>query len=193
MRKIDKIYENIFDNYYIDLSEYLNHYLHKIHIKPNHLTLLSLITGIFSAYLVYTDHFFKALCLLQCSYLLDCMDGSMARTYKQETTFGDYFDHISDIIKLSILLFTILINTKIIQFEKILFFIICSILFILLVIHFGCQEKIYNKNLNKNSLYYCMFLCKKKKYINLTKYFGSGTFINFISLFLLYKTISTTW
>ena len=46
MRKIDKIYENIFDNYYIDLSEYLNHYLHKIYIKPNHLTLLSLITGI---------------------------------------------------------------------------------------------------------------------------------------------------
>jgi hypothetical protein len=58
MRKIDKIYENIFDNYYIDLSEYLNHYLHKIYIKPNHLTLLSLITGIFSAYLIYTNHFF---------------------------------------------------------------------------------------------------------------------------------------
>ena len=65
MRKIDKIYENIFDNYYIDLSEYLNHYLHKIYIKPNHLTLLSLITGIFSAYLIYTNHFFKALCLFQ--------------------------------------------------------------------------------------------------------------------------------
>ena len=115
MRKIDKIYENIFDNYYIDLSEYLNHYLHKIYIKPNHLTLLSLITGIFSAYLIYTNHFFKALCLFQCSYLLDCMDGSMARTYKQETTFGDYFDHISDIIKLSILSAD---NTKLVKTLK---------------------------------------------------------------------------
>jgi len=190
MRKIDKKHENFFDNYYIDVSEYLNYYLNKINVTPNQLTLLSLLSGILSAYFVYKNSFISSLISLQISYLLDCMDGSMARTYNKQTKFGDYFDHISDVIKTLILFFTIIINNKILKIEKIIFFIICIILFILLLIHLGCQEKIYNKNLNKNSLSCCIPLCKNQNNIKYTKFFGCGTFIMFITVFLLYKYIN---
>ena len=32
------------------------------------------------------------------SYFFDCMDGNFARTYKMQTKFGDYYDHIKDVI-----------------------------------------------------------------------------------------------
>jgi phosphatidylglycerophosphate synthase len=75
--------------------------LGKIGIKPNHLTVLGLITALVTAWF-YSNHVNNSLMLvfagimILVSGLLDALDGILARSTDQVTSFGGFFDSVID-------------------------------------------------------------------------------------------------
>lgn len=199
VRKIDREYENPIDDIIIDFTEKVNPYYHNLDLTPNHLTIFSLIFGLSSAYLLFNQHNILAGCAWFISYYFDCADGSYARQYNMITEFGDYLDHICDIIKVLVLFSVMFYLNKKTACILLVFFLV---LLILMCTHLGCQEQIsranknnYNngienddsnsngqsdnnndKDNNEPVLKGFMAMCPNQNWIHDTKYLGCGTF-----------------
>lgn len=192
-RKIPHYYENPIDNVIISFCEYMNPYLKIMKFTPNLLTTFSLIFGICSMYAIYKSYFLTGAILFFIAYVFDCMDGNYARTYDMVTSFGDWYDHTSDTIKFVILIFVILIHTNISKKLKIIFISVFTFLQISIIVHMGCQEKIYESSIVNDtkkhmitSLTFTKLFCPNPNTIIYSRYIGVGTMISFIVCFLLY-------
>lgn len=191
MRKIPQEYDNPLNNYFIGISEITSPYAYSIWMNPNMITTLSNIACIITILLLLNANYYLAAFFLLVSYYFDCMDGHMARKYDMVTVFGDYYDHISDSLKIFAILFTLYyINQE--KFIKVIPIII--LLFIMMSVHLGCQELLYNSN-ESVTLEPTKMLCPVNKNSNneiikntlhSTKYFGCGTFFIALALIILY-------
>ena len=160
----------------------------KLHFTPNFITLLSLIFSVIAIYLFYKQTLLPlAAFLLLLGYLCDCWDGYFARKYKMVSKFGDYFDHGSDIIKY-ILYVIVLYKLKRNNNHFIKYMIAIIILSFLLLVQLGCEEKIYNKSNESETLKLTKLLCPNKKMIHVTKYFGAATLMTSLSVIMLIYT-----
>lgn len=183
-RKIPRSLENPIDNVIIDFSSFINPTLRGLGITPNMLTTASLLTGLLAALLAWVGYYYLAAFTVLISYVFDCMDGNMARMFKMVTPFGDWYDHISDILKYSFLYVVILTSSKLSRNFKVAFSSITITIMIFMYIHFGCQEKSYAKN-EKDSLSSLEKVCPNSEYIRYTRYVGSGTWVCSLIIFLL--------
>ncbi len=171
-RKIARDIENPIDNIFIDVASYVSPYFRKLNFTPNGITTLSILAGTASAYCLYIDNLKGAALLYVVAYFLDCLDGFYARKYKMETEFGDFYDHLGDILKHIMLAYVIYARGGKKKLLKII--IIFGLPLLMLFVHIGCQERhnIYNNN---KCLELFKFLCKDKSHIHYTKIFGCGT------------------
>lgn len=184
-RKIPPNIENPIDNVLISLVSSTTPFLYKWGITPNTITSLSLITGLLATFLVLKHYYKTAALLILIAYTLDCLDGNLARKYNLVTTFGDIFDHVSDLTKFTSLCYVLYIDQTIPCQFKITMFVVLGILSFCMLVHFGCQERMYNKQ-SKDSLSPLEPLCfiDPKSTIHVTKYVGSGTFYMTLCLFV---------
>ena len=104
-RKLKIEDENPIDNFVYDIVEILDPIFYRLNFTPNIITTLSLLTGLLSGYYFYKNNYI-CIPLWIISYILDCSDGYFARKYKMTSKFGDYYDHISDFIKITAILTT---------------------------------------------------------------------------------------
>jgi phosphatidylglycerophosphate synthase len=150
---------------------------------PNLITLVGTILIVPMAYYMNKEQYILASLQVLIIYFTDCLDGYYARKYNQETNFGDFFDHTRDVLMYIIIIYLIYKKIKP-AFSPI--FIITIIISILLVfIHIGCQERLSNFNTYNNCLKWTKKLCLKKNFIQYTKYFGCGTNVMIIIIFIL--------
>lgn len=185
-RKIPHYFENPIDNVIIDICEQINPILFYLNITPNIITSCSLIIGIISGLLVYKGCFIIGGLTYFIAYILDCMDGNFARTYNMVTIFGDWYDHVSDVMKIIIIILAITTNSLISFNNKLIFMFGFTILQITSAIHMGCQEKIYNNP--SQTLRFTQYLCAKPSYIRYSRYVGVGTMISFVTLFIILQS-----
>lgn len=191
MRKVPYEYENPLDNFLYELSEINSPYFYSIGFTPNMITTLSNIACIILILLLLNTNYYLAALFVLISFYFDCMDGHFARKYKMYSSLGDYYDHISDIIKT----FAILITLFYIDSNKFYKIIPIIILFtILSTIHIGCQE-LLNNSYNSDTLEISKKICpvkdkndqnEIKKTISFTKLFGSGTLYIVLILCIIY-------
>ncbi len=190
MRKLPTEYENPFDNYLLDICDITVPQFYKIGMVPNTITTLSNITCILVIILLLNAKYYWAAFFLVLSYFFDCADGHMARTYKLTSVFGDYYDHVSDITKITFVLITLFyINPQ--KFNEILPVLI--VIFVGVAIHMGCQELVY-KSKESGSLAPLKNLCPVepedesmlKKVIKSTRFFGCGTVYATLALCVVY-------
>ncbi len=109
------------------------------------------------------------------AYYCDCLDGFMARKYKQTTKFGDYLDHTTDILQVFGIIYVLVMRYKLIKFPKLIG--VSVIMVILLFIVQGCQEQLMDQINNSVVLSSFKTMCKKsmKNNINILRFFGAGT------------------
>ena len=88
-------------------------YLEKISIKPDHITVLSLITGLSSAALFYFSNT-VALLMIFVHVLLDSIDGPLARHTGKSSNKGSFADSAVDQTVLAAIIF-VLINLEIVS------------------------------------------------------------------------------
>lgn len=173
-RKIPKHQENPFDNVFIDFATWINVYLRRVGVTPNMITYGSAIFGITAAVLLYNGWYVTAALLFLTSYVLDCMDGNMARKYNMVTDYGDKLDHVTDFIQIILTVVVIIIHPVFTSRAKIISIIVIGLSILGSSIHLGCQEKSYKKE-RVDSLSILENLCSDKEMIKYTRYVGAGT------------------
>lgn len=195
-RKITRDQENPFDNIFIDIAEWLNiNIFRPLNYTPNMITTMSLFLGIISVFLFHYHHYLLSILFFITAYILDCADGNYARKYNMETSFGDYYDHVSDMSKGLFILIAVVIHPIPLRTKQILIFIL-AIFLSLSLMHLGCQEGIYNpdKHDKYDSLSNLKYLCgtteSSLKYIKYTRYFGTGTLIVYMCLLIIISKLT---
>ena len=183
-RKIDRSMENPIDNILIDISYHVGQAIKHIpYMSPNVITSLSLIVSLYAVYKIFNGFYMIGGILFFFGYFLDCLDGNFARSNNMVTDFGDYYDHISDSVKIISLIAVILV-LKIKVKTKALFSFFLILFTYLSFIQLDCQEK--NSNTQKtDTLNVLNGLCPNKKYIHKSRYFGTGTFNFIICMFIV--------
>ena len=68
-------------------------------LKPNIITVISFLVGVFAAIEFSRSNYILGAILLQFSLILDCVDGEVARYTKQFSRFGAWLDALSDRVK----------------------------------------------------------------------------------------------
>ena len=174
--KIAKKYENPIDNFIVhELCEPVSETLHNNSITPNIITITGFIFAIFGFIGLYNYKIYHFMIFNVLAYYCDCLDGYMARKYKKATKFGDYLDHITDLLQVLAIIYIFIMRYNIIKFPKVI-----GISLIILTLFFvaqGCQEKLMKKENTSEALSIFKTMCKKsmKNYINILRFFGAGT------------------
>ncbi len=84
---------------------------YKLNFEPNHVTILSFILGIISAFVLSQSMFIIGLIILFASEVLDCADGDLARIKKRVSKKGELMDSFLDrIVEVSLFYGLILTN-----------------------------------------------------------------------------------
>ena len=167
----------------------LNNHVHNLrpyNITPNHLTTGSIIASILSAYYLYKNTKSLAIIFLVLSYIFDCSDGLYARKYKMVSKFGDYYDHISDLVQYLLYAYILFGKYRFINY-KVLIIIILIQLF-LMTAYIGCVENIYSPNSN-DTLSFSKKLCffnNHKEGAKKLKYFGPPNGLLLVCFIILY-------
>ena len=120
-------------------------------ITPNRLTILSFILTILTAVLILSgssEDLFIAGIILQLAYIMDCMDGQLARYRQTASRIGSFLDKLSDYIKFPIVLVGLTIDAHY-HYES---SIIPSILGILSVFFIGYLTYLKNLSLKELSI-----------------------------------------
>lgn len=184
MRKLPEYYENPIDNFFFKFIPNTSELFDKF--TPNFITTLSFINGLAMLYYFKNKNTTLAIINLILSFYFDMLDGYHARRKKMFSKFGDYFDHISDVI--IFILFIILLkdyyNHK--HFTHIIIGFI--ILAILMQLHLTLQEIYFGK---KQTAFLNFFNINNKKYIKflpISRFFGCGTFHLFWIIVIYYLT-----
>jgi phosphatidylglycerophosphate synthase len=183
--KLHPVQENPIDILLAKLANGMKKNFHTIHFTPNHITTLSLIFGLMSVFLLYKDKYILSVVFFIISYFFDVLDGIYARTYNMVTKFGDYYDHLTDL--LTTLLYVSMIIYKCKNRIKLIPFLIILLFFVMgLSIHIGCQENVYNSSESETLAIFKKFCNNKpEQKIKYTRFFGCGTIILVICIIAL--------
>jgi phosphatidylglycerophosphate synthase len=182
-RKIPEDMENPFDNIILRFAERVNPALVAHGVTPNLLTSFSLIFGVAAAVYIYWGCFVTGAILFFMAYVFDCMDGNMARAFDMVTRFGDFYDHVTDMVQVVCFIAAITCSPMLYQW-KVVLFVTTLILYVAAMVHVGCQERMYGKSVP--CLQMLEYLCPNPdKNIYTTRYFGTGTTVVFIVTFII--------
>mgnify|MGYP001355000186 CR=1 FL=1 len=181
---------NYIDTVLETISYPLNTLFYNLGMTPNMVTFLSLVVALFGAYLLYKNYYLAWAFCWMISYLLDVADGQMARRYNMVSEGGDYFDHISDNIKMIVLLIVLFFKMP---FRSFLLFLLVGIIpmALMIIISLGCQQKIYEREnpeeKEKETLdkleWFCPFPESTQKAI--TRWFGVAPAMMYIMIIVL--------
>ena len=171
-RKVDSSIECPVDNFLYIIVEVLDPIFYKLDFTPNMITTLSLISGLYSIVLLNNNNIYLSSIFYMIAYLFDHLDGYYARNYNMCSKFGDYYDHITDIVQFILIIYVMYKKNKSHLMKKIPFIILIGFLSL---INLGCVECHYDGD-ESESLSILKKLCINKNLIHYTKFFGCGAF-----------------
>lgn len=172
---IDRYLFNYLTDYPVDLS-------YKFGFTPNMLTTVSFSLQLLSIKFLLNDDLLLYSLFYILGYYFDCIDGPLARKYNMVTVFGDFYDHITDVLCFLMTLFIYIVKLNIFNHTLISFSYI--IIFYGLLKYVGCQEIMHNKLIPDNqksmTLYFTTkFVRDLEKEKRIFKVFGFTFFILF--------------
>ena len=192
MKKLPNKYENIFDIFIYKIVKKLDPYFRKWNFTPNQITTIGNIFGLIGIYKLYNGKYIESAIFYFIRYIFDCLDGYYARKYNEVTIYGDWYDHISDIIIfITYIVLLFFKNKKLFLTYSILLIIVLY----LMSIHFYYTELYYDNENESPTLDYIKKIIPKslipknkedlENKLLITKYFGNGTMIILIILVLI--------
>ena len=182
MRKLPPDLENPIDNIFYHFVPFISKSLNNF--SPNFITTLSLIFGLLGSYYYYNNNVNSTIVSFLFSYLFDCVDGFHARRKKQETDFGDKYDHISDILIYLLAIIFFFIKNK--KHTKLLLGIFI-VIFIINQIHFTLQESYQKFDKSRFLNIFNLKINNPEKYLKYSKYFGCGTLQTFLFIMIYFS------
>ena len=213
----DNLFESWADNnIFLPIATKLVDPLHNLSLTPNNITILSTIFTFISIYFFHQDKRLHASIAYLFGYLLDCVDGKMARKYNMVSKYGMALDLVSDNIS-NITIVVYLINRFGLTNKFILVIIFMSYM---VSISYGLNEAILSQKTTGNDNFlqkresevkteedyiFTLFLYITKvsyrsyrlffkeydeekiyKWLSILKHFGPGNYCLLLGLILLY-------
>ncbi len=192
MKKLPSYLESPVDNGIYYIIEKIAPSVYSMGFTPNMITTLGNVCTLIFIYFFIQKRFYLSALFFFLSYMFDCLDGYLARSYNMTTEFGDLYDHTSDLLKTLSYIYLLFTTNRQMLF-KILPIILVSM--VLTFIHFAHQEIYYGKPGDSITLQlFTMFSLAKTKeeaeqYLPLTRYFGCGSTILLMTIIIImYKT-----
>lgn len=127
------------NNIFFPLSTIILDPLYHLGFTPNMITIISTLFTIYSIYLLDNNNNNLAAVSYFIGYMLDCVDGRMARKYSMFSDIGMALDCVSDNIS-NFILFSYLIINRESKHINIIIFIILGIFTYMLSISYGINE-----------------------------------------------------
>ena len=159
-------------------------------LTPNMVTIMSILTGLGSAYIYTKKRYSVAALLWFIAYYFDCVDGKLARRYNMTSKFGDLLDHAGDGLKSVSMIAVVLHNHGELwtPIQKVCYFV-CVVMTLLCMINIGYQERIYDASSGKEpsatlNAYKLLTInddCPKRS-IRKFRHFGCGSVILFTAI-----------
>lgn len=172
-RKVAPELDNPIDNVLIALANEIKEPLHNYGVTPNKVTTFSIAFAIIAAALVAKSRFYSAATFFALAYLMDRLDGHMARSYNEESQFGTVYGDVSNIVRSSALGIAVSRNAGLDSTSKAIFTVLVTILAFVSTWHSDCQDRVYSYTtsvqVRENNK------CSNPRYIHLTRFFGKGT------------------
>jgi phosphatidylglycerophosphate synthase len=73
-------------------------WLAKTRVTPNQVTIIAILLKAIAVWLIWIDHPWWCFVFWQLGFLLDCVDGPLARLTRQFSPYGELLDHGSDVV-----------------------------------------------------------------------------------------------
>jgi len=146
--KLPYQYMGFIDEFIARFITHLAEPLHNLGITPNMVTIFGIIIRLYSIYLFTHGKCYFAVILYFIGYVLDCLDGYMARKYDQMSKIGDVLDHLGDLTIIFILILFILQG---LEKKRISLLVLYIFTVIILFLEMGYQEQYYSC-LNSNPI-----------------------------------------
>ena len=178
MHTLPAYFECPIDVFLIDIinQEFLSK-AYKSGITANMITTMGNVVRASAIYALYTGNIPLYAMLYFWGFQFDCLDGYFARTYNQTSTFGDYYDHASDIF------FGACVWLWVWKFGRWAHLITWVLALVGMTIHIGCSQ-LYIQYHNPQPINpHTRFLDNialpifDRKWLPYSKYVGCGTFI----------------
>ena len=152
-------------------------------VTPNMITTVGLFVGILGIVALTRGAYITSFILLWVCYWFDCLDGYYARKFKMETQFGDYYDHVRDVVIVGAFIGILALK---LPRDALPFFIVSMTISIFLILyHIGCQELNSNHQSANKSLAPLKQICANKRNIRISKLAGCSLIIIVLSFFIL--------
>ncbi len=149
-RKIPPEFENPIDDKILDLCDSMISTCQKYNVTPNLVTITRIIISLFIFHsLFFTCNIFEPIIGSVIFYIMDCLDGHLARSTNQVTVLGDYLDHYADIFYYLFILAYILLKT---YNNKTYIIIGFGLLTYGALVHLGLQQKNYKIIAKRNNI-----------------------------------------
>ena len=144
MTKLIMKYDSLLEVYFSYLSIKLAPIAKKYNLLPNDITTAGLLFNFFAIFSLYRLDYALFVPFYVMGQFCDTMDGVYARLYNLETSFGHFYDHIVDAVKVGSLLYTIYViyYRWIDNFSMGIIYLIS----ILCIIHFSIKQRLYILN-----------------------------------------------
>ena len=179
-RKIPTRLDNPVDNILIRIADKISPFLYAHDITPNTITMLSALTIVFAVYYLIHDNIVGFGIFYAISYWLDCVDGHYARKYSMTTIFGDYLDHITDVVGILAIAVVAVLKYRPHITPTIIALLVAT--GFLMATMFGCQERWSSFGNHSDTLKWLKQICPAKetkqsleRTLRRLRYFGAGT------------------
>jgi len=138
------------NNIFFPIATELVDPLHHMGLTPNNVTILSTMFTFISIYFLHIGNNYYAAASYCFGYILDCVDGRMARKYSMGSDVGMALDATSDTVS-NIALFAYLIYTNKMNVEL---FIVLIVFSVLISLAYGLNEAISTHKLTGSDNFY---------------------------------------
>jgi len=178
-------YNSIIDQIILIFAEKMKCSFKQMGFNPNGITSLSLLASCLMLHYLIKKKYKLASIFLFLSYFFDCLDGLFARSYNMVTKFGDYYDHLSDLLTIIFIIYGLYNSSLKVKTKKTIF-LITFILGLIASTHMGCLHNMYEKKFESPTLDILGGLCKNSNWALDLKEYGMGTFV-FIVVILIFN------
>jgi phosphatidylglycerophosphate synthase len=142
---------------------------------PNAITTYSFACGLLAAFALWHGYLFAFASLYTLSYVFDCMDGQMARTYQMSSRFGDLYDHVTDLAVYLLLLYVVVVRHKRPPTPPVVVTMVLAT--VLLMVSVGCQQHRKPSDIGDESIDLTKHACREREWIHWTRFFSPATFL----------------
>lgn len=176
MNKVPNDAENPLDKVILQATSHILPVFRATHHTPNTITTYSFLCGLAAVWFLAQGCVGAFVLLYSAAYVFDCMDGQFARRYGMTSTFGDLYDHVTDLIVYSLVCAVVLrkLGARRSNGDIAVMYALLLVALLGLLVNAGCAQRVHRlqqPDRQTETLDALQGLCPCEDWVSVTRYF----------------------